>query len=87
MCKIHQSKKWKDYLPLVDIAYNNGCDESLKMRTFEELYGKKCSIPINQYNPIEHITVGPNMLKEIEQDMTKIKLNLKKAQVWRKKWC
>jgi hypothetical protein len=37
---MHQPKKWKDYLPLVEFAYNNGYQESLKMSPFEVLYGR-----------------------------------------------
>jgi hypothetical protein len=32
---VHQPKKWEDYLPLVEFAYNNGYQESLKMSPFE----------------------------------------------------
>jgi hypothetical protein len=32
---MHQPKKWEDYLPLVEFAYNNGYQESLKMSPFE----------------------------------------------------
>jgi hypothetical protein len=37
---MHQPKKWEDYLPLVDFAYNNGYQESLKMSPFKVLYGR-----------------------------------------------
>ena len=60
---MHQPKKWEDYLPLVEFAYNNGYQESLKMIPFEALYGRQCKIPINWSNPVDRITIGPNMLK------------------------
>jgi hypothetical protein len=34
---MHQPKKWEDYLPLVEFAYNNGYQESLKMSPLEVL--------------------------------------------------
>jgi hypothetical protein len=37
---MHQPKKWEDFLPLVEFAYNNGYQESLKMIPFEVLYGR-----------------------------------------------
>jgi hypothetical protein len=43
MLRMHvmdQPKKWEDYLPLVEFAYNNGYHESLKMSPFEALYGR-----------------------------------------------
>jgi hypothetical protein len=60
---MHQPKKWEDYLPLVEFAYNNDYQESLKMSPFEDLYGRQCKIPISWSNPVERITIGPNMLK------------------------
>jgi hypothetical protein len=33
--------KWEDYLHLVDFAYNNGYQASLRMNPFEALYGRK----------------------------------------------
>jgi transposase InsO family protein len=77
---MHQPKKWEDYLPLVEFAYNNGYQESLKMSPFEVLYGRPCNTPVSWSNPINKITIGPNMLKEMEQQVIQIKQNLKVAQ-------
>jgi hypothetical protein len=77
---MHQPKKWEEYLPLVEFSYNNGYQESLKMSPFEALYGRKCNIPINWDNPVEKITLGPDMLMELEQKITQIKKNMKVAQ-------
>ena len=38
---MHQPKKWEDFLPLVEFAYNNSYLESLKMSPFEVLYGRQ----------------------------------------------
>jgi hypothetical protein len=76
---MHQPKKWEDYLPLVEFAYNNGYQESLKMRPFEVLYGRPCNTPVSWSNPVNKITIGPDMLKEMEQQVTQIKQNLKVA--------
>jgi hypothetical protein len=43
---MHQPKKWEDYLPLVEVFYNNDYQESLKMSPFEALYGRQCKILI-----------------------------------------
>jgi hypothetical protein len=37
---MHYTKKWEDYLPLVEFSYNNGYQASLKMSPFEALYGR-----------------------------------------------
>jgi len=60
---IHQPKKWEDYLPLVEFAYNNEYQESLKMSPFEVLYGRSCNTPISWSNTVKRITIGPDMLK------------------------
>jgi hypothetical protein len=74
---IHQPKKLEYYLPFVEFAYNNGYQESLKMRPFEALYGRQCNIPISWSNPVDKITIRPDMLKEMEQQVIQIKQNLK----------
>jgi transposase InsO family protein len=80
MYAMHQPRKWEDYLPLVEFSYNNGYQESLKMIPFEALYGRKCNIPISWDNLVDWITLGPDMLKEMELEIAKIKQNLKVAQ-------
>ena len=77
---MHQPKKWEDYLPLVEFSYNNRYQESLKMSPFEALYGRQCKIPISWNNLVDIITIGPNMLKELEQKVIQTKKNMKIAQ-------
>jgi hypothetical protein len=77
---MHQPRKWEDYLPLVEFAYNNGCQASLKMSPFKVLYGRSCNTPISCSNPVNRISFGPDMLKEMEQQVAQIKQNLKIAQ-------
>jgi hypothetical protein len=76
---MHLPKRWVNYLPLVEFAYNNSYQESLKMSPFEVLYGRPCNTPVSWSNPINIVTIGPDMLKEMEQ-VTQIKKNLKVAQ-------
>jgi hypothetical protein len=63
---MHQPKKWEDYLPLTEFAYNNGYQESLKMNPFEALYGRQCNIPISWNNPGDRVTTRADILKEME---------------------
>jgi len=76
--------KWEDYLHLVEFAFNNGYEASLKMRPFEALYGRKCSRPVSWDNPVDRAVVGPDLLQEMEEQMVKIEHNLKSAQDRRK---
>lgn len=76
---MHQPNKWEEYLPLVEYAYNNGHQESTKMSPFDVLYGRSWSTPISWSVPINSVHVGPNMLKDMEQQVQIIKNNLKVA--------
>ena len=77
---MHQPKNWEDYLPLVEFAYNNSYQASLKMSPFKVLYGRLCNTPVSWSNPLNRISFGPDMLKEMEQQVTQIKQNLKVTQ-------
>jgi hypothetical protein len=80
MYVMDKPSKWKDYLHLVEFAYNNGYQASLKMSPFEALYDRKCNTPMIWDNPVDRIVVGPELLKEMEDQMIKIKQNLKFSQ-------
>ena len=71
--------RWEDYLHLVEFAYNNGYHASMKMSPFEALYGRKCNTLVSWDNPADRAVVGLEPLKEMEDQMIKIKRNLKAA--------
>jgi hypothetical protein len=77
---VHQLKQWEEYLPLIEFSYNNNYNESLKMSLFEVMYGRKCRFPINWDNPVDKITLGLELLKEMEHAMVKIRQNMKVSQ-------
>ena len=62
-----------DYINLVEFSYNNGYQASLKMSSFEALYGRKCNTLVSWDNLSDKAIVGPDLLKEMEEQMTKIK--------------
>jgi hypothetical protein len=62
------------------VFYNNGYQTSLKISPFEALYGRKCNTPVSWDNPTDRVVVGPNLLREMEEKMIKIKQNLKDSQ-------
>jgi hypothetical protein len=67
MYVMEKPSKWEDYLNLVKFTYNNGYQASLKMRPFEELYGRKCNTLVSWDNPTDREVVGPELLKEMEE--------------------
>jgi len=50
------------------------------MSSFEALYNRKCNTPVSWDNPADRAVVGPDLLKEMEEQMTRIKYNLKVSQ-------
>jgi hypothetical protein len=74
---IDQPSKWKYYINLVEFAYNNGYHELLKMSQFEALYGRKCNTPVSWDEPVDIVVIGPDSLKEMEEQMIKTNQNLK----------
>jgi hypothetical protein len=52
----------------------------MKMSPFEVLYARGCRVPINWYSLVDKITVGLEFPKEMEDEMVKIRENMKVAQ-------
>ena len=80
MYVMNNSTKWEDYLHLTEFAFNNGYQDSAKMSPFEVLYGRKCRTPVTQDNLVDWLMLGPELLLDLEQLVTKVQRNLKEAQ-------
>jgi hypothetical protein len=50
------------------------------MSPFKALYGRQCNTPVSWDNLADRVVVGPELLKEMEDQMIKIKHNLNAAQ-------
>ena len=79
MYVIDKPTKWENYLHLVEFAYNNGQQASLEMIPYKALYGRRCRKPMTWDNPVNMIVLGPEFLKEMEQEVAKIRQNMKAA--------
>ena len=73
MYVMDKPSRWEDYLHLVEFTYNNGYHTSLKMNPFEALYGRNCNTPMSWDNPVDRTVVGPDLVKEMKEQMIKIK--------------
>ena len=80
MYVMEKPTKCEDFLRLIEFAYNNGQQESLGMNPYEALYGRRCRTPMNWDNPVNRILFGPELLKEMEQEVARIRQNLKTSQ-------
>ena len=47
---------------------------------YEALYGRKCRTLVTWDNPVNKVVLGQKLLKEMEEEVVKIKQNLKAAQ-------
>ncbi|WVZ71048.1 LOW QUALITY PROTEIN: hypothetical protein U9M48_019674 [Paspalum notatum var. saurae] len=50
------------------------------MAPFKALYGRRCRTPLNWSEPGEHVTFGPDLVKQAEDQVKFIHSNLKRAQ-------
>ena len=41
-CVLELKGNWDDHLPLMEFAYNNSFQDSIRMAPFEGLYGRRC---------------------------------------------
>ncbi|WVZ81149.1 hypothetical protein U9M48_028562, partial [Paspalum notatum var. saurae] len=85
-CALTYSTKWVECLPLVEFAYNNSYQKSLEMAPFEALYGRRCQTPLNWSEPGEHVTFGPDLVTQAEEQVKFIHSNQKRAQFRQKSY-
>lgn len=71
---------WDSHLPLVEFAYNNSFQASIKMAPYEALYGRKCRSPICWSDVGEMRILGPGLVKQTAEKVQMIRENLQIAQ-------
>ena len=78
-CILEFQGSWEKFLPLVEFAYNNSFQSSLKITPYEALYGRKCRMPLYWTELKENQTHGVNLVRETEQKVKVIRESLKAA--------
>ena len=56
------------------------------MSLYEYLYGRRCRTSVTWDNPVNRVVLGPELLKEMEDEVTNIRQNLKSSQDWQKSY-
>ena len=79
-CTLDLKGKWDDYLPLVEFAYNNRFQASIRMTPFEALYGRKFRSPICWNDVGERKLLRPELVQLTVEKITLIKERLKATQ-------
>jgi hypothetical protein len=80
MYVMDKPSKWEDYLNLVVFSYKNGYQAYLEMSPFEALYGRRCNTPVSWDNLTGRAVFGPELFHEMEEQVVKIRKNLKVSQ-------
>ena len=80
MYVMNNPSKWEDYLHLAEFVYNNGYHTSAKMSPFDVLYGRKRRTLVTWNSLVDQLMLGPDLLMDLEQLISKVQVNLKEAQ-------
>jgi hypothetical protein len=84
MYVMDQQKRWEEFLPLVEFAYNNSYQSTIKMAPFEFLYGRPCRTPLSWDRLEDRVLVGPEAIQEMEEQMQTIRPRIKKRRIDRR---
>lgn len=79
-CVLSWKGSWEDHLALVEFAYNNSFQASIKMAPFEALYGRKCVSPLCWNAVGEKSLRGPDFVQQTSEKVQEIRQNLLAAQ-------
>jgi hypothetical protein len=80
VCVLTYGKDWEQSLPYAKFSYNNNYQASLDMSPFQALYGRNCRTPLMWLEVGERTLVGPDLIKEAEDEVYKIREKLKPPQ-------
>ncbi|KAG8474462.1 hypothetical protein CXB51_031417 [Gossypium anomalum] len=76
-CILEFGGSWERYLPLIEFAYNNSFQSSIKMAPYEALYGRKCRTLLFWTELSESKIFGVDLIKDAEQKVLIISESLK----------
>jgi hypothetical protein len=79
-CVLAYGSDWEKSLSYVEFTYNNSHQANLQMSPFEALYGRKCRTPLMWSEIGERSYFGPDSIVEAEENVAKVRENLKIAQ-------
>nr|GEV16743.1 hypothetical protein [Tanacetum cinerariifolium] len=79
-CVIDFGKGWVKHLPLVKFSYNNSYHASIKVASYEALYGQKCQSSVCWAEVEEVQLTDPEMIQETTEKIILIKQRIQAAQ-------
>ena len=75
-CVLDLKGSWEEHLPLVEFAYNNSYQASIKMTPYEALYGRLCQSPICWKKMGERSITGPDLIRDTFEKVDLIRKHL-----------
>ena len=79
-CVLDFEGSWEDKLPMVEFAYNNSFQSSIRMAPYEALYGRKCRVPLCWDLMDRTIPEGPDVIQESIDALKIVQQNMRAAQ-------
>jgi hypothetical protein len=79
-CVLNDSLKWDKHLSLAEFSYNNSYQESIKMSSFEALYGRPCHAPLSRSESGERVIFDLDIVIEAEEKVKQIRAHILTAQ-------
>ena len=70
---------WEENLPLVEFAYNNSYQASIRMAPYEALYGRPCRSPICWTEVGKSSITGPDLIRDTSEKVSLIRQRHLKA--------
>jgi hypothetical protein len=79
MYVMDRHNRWEEFFPLVEFAYNNSYQGTIKMAPFEFPYGRPCWTPLSWDRFKDRVLVGPEVIQEMEDQMQTLRQRIKEA--------
>jgi hypothetical protein len=76
---MYEHNRWVEFFPLVEFAYNNSYQNTVKMAPFKFLYGQPCQMSLRWDRIEDRVLVGPKVIQEMEYQMQTIRQRIKKV--------
>ncbi|XP_074314146.1 uncharacterized protein LOC141649353 [Silene latifolia] len=79
-CVLEFGGSWEERLDLIKFSYNNNYHASIGMTPFEALYRRKCRSPVCWDDVTDVVTLGPNLIQQMVEQVHVIKQKMRVAQ-------
>jgi hypothetical protein len=77
MYVVDQQRRWEEFFPWVEFADNNNYQSTIKMASFDFLYGQPCRMSLSWDRLEDRVLVGPEAIQEMEEQMQSIRQRIK----------